>query len=307
MAVTGTGIISDPYVVHSYDEIKAVFTNRTTYPITDNMLYIKLDNDIDCKTYGYVWTWSTIVFATSTTSDRFTFDLNNHTIKNFKVTQSNYVFDGANTDYWDSNRIQNGIIKNVYLQSATGFSNRGIKYENVGVSIFATNMSGNQMFQGGTKFKRCGLNIIWNMANQFSKCLLYWGSRGGSSTQGIFEYCNIHLNIMNPKDGLWGCDYEDYPLKDCKITGSIVKSQGDEWILTRGGLRNCIIDLEVSRGDGVTSSYTLSHYSSYSITNKDKLGTGISHSTTTGATSEQIVNGDWLRGQGFPVVNVSSP
>lgn len=104
-----------------------------------------------------------------------------------------------------------------------------------------------------------------------------------------------------------GCDYEDYPLKDCKITGSIIKSGGDEWILTRGGLRNCIIDLEISRKDGVSSSYTLSHYSNYSISNKDKLGTGISSSTTTGATSEQIVNGDWLRGQGFPVVNVSSP
>lgn len=305
MAVTGTGIISDPYVVHSYDEIKAVFTDRTTYPITDNMLYIKLDNDIDCKTYGLVWTWSTILFATSTTSDRFTFDLNNHTIKNFRVSQSNYVFDGANTDYWDSNRIQNGIIKNVYLPQASGFSNRGIKYENVGLSIFATNMSGYNMFERGTKFKRCGLNIIWNVANQHSKRMLYWGSRGGSSTQGIFEYCNIHLNIMNPNDELWGCDYEDYPLKDCKITGSVVKSQGDEWILTRGGLRNCIIDLDVSRGEGVTSSYTLSHYSNYSIANKDKLGTGIRSSATTGATSEQIVNGDWLRGQGFPVVNVT--
>lgn len=307
MAVTGTGIVSDPYVVHSYNEIKEVFTNRTTYPITDNMLYIKLDNDIDCKTYGYVWTWGTIVFATSTTSDRFTFDLNNHTIKNFKVTQSNYVFDGANANYWDNNRIQNGIIKNVYLQSATGFSNRGIKYENVGVSIFATGMSGNQMFQNGTKFKRCGLNIIWNIKNEYSKRLLYWGSRGGSATQGIFEYCNIHLNITEPYGELWGCDYEDYPLKDCKITGSIIKSGGGEWILTRGGLRNCIIDLEISRKDGVTSSYTLSHYSNYSVSNKDKLGTGISHSPTTGATSEQIVNGDWLRGKGFPVVNVSSP
>lgn len=306
MSVTGTGIANDPYIVHSYNEIKEVFTDRTTYPITDNMLYIKLDNDIDCKTYGLGWTWNTIAFTPSTTSDRFTFDLNNHTIKNFRVTQSNYVFDGNSTGYWDSNRIQNGIIKNIYLQQASGFSNRGIKYENVGVSIFATNMSGGEMFQDGTKFKRCGLNIIWNIKNVHSKRLSYWGSRGGSSTQGIFEYCNIHLNISQPYDGLWGCDYEDYPLKDCKITGSIIKNSGDEWILTRGGLRNCIIDLEISRGDATSGSYTLSNHSNCSISNKDKLGTGIGSSATIGATSEQIVNGDWLRGQGFPVVNVTS-
>lgn len=305
MAITGTGIETDPYIVHSYDEIKAVFTDRTNYPTTDNMVYLQLANDIDCKTYGLTWTWGVVKFAVSTTSDRFVFDLNSHTIKNFRATEGNYIFDGNSADYWDKNRIKNGTIKNIYLSRATGFSNAGILYENVGLSMVATGFTASNLFADGTKFKRCGLNIVCNFMNIYSKRITYWGSRGGSTTQGIFEYCNIYLNITNLNDGLWGCDYEDYPLKDCRITGSLTKIAGETWVLTRGGLRNCIIDLDFS---GVTlSGCTVSHHSDCSITNSDKLSSTITASATIGATSQQIVNGDWLRAQGFPVVNAQTP
>lgn len=305
MSITGTGVESDPYIVHSYDEIKTIFTDRTNYPITDNILYIELANDINCKDYGLIWTWDVVRFTPTASADRFIFNLNNHTIKNFRVTQSNYVFDGANKDYWDSNRIQNGIIKNIYLQQASGFSNRGIKYENVGISMVATGFTAYNLFANGTKFKRCGLNIVCNFMNASSKRFTYWGARGGSSAQGIFEYCNINLDVSNPYDGLWGGDYEDYPLKDCRITGKIVKTSGETWLLTRGGLRNCIIDVDFS--ESTQTGVTLSHYSDCSISNADKLSQGITSPATIRATSEQIVNGDWLRARGFPVVNVQTP
>ena len=59
MAITGSGTQADPYLVHSYDELKTATTDRTYIP-NFGKSWIALDADIDCNDYGADFEWETI-------------------------------------------------------------------------------------------------------------------------------------------------------------------------------------------------------------------------------------------------------
>lgn len=309
MAITGTGVVDDPYVVHSYDEIKTSFERRDLCPITSNRLYIKLDNDIDCKNYGIDWTWTVCTFTSSNNADRFIFDLDGHTIKNFKVSTNSYMFHGGASGYEKSNFIKNGIIKNVYLLNADGLFEYGITFENVGISVNATGINNKNLCVPNIKFKRCGINLTWFNPIGSSNHIQSWGAKGGARAQAIYEYCDFMLNITNLYTVLHYCDYEDYPFKDCrfrgKISSSISMSSG-EMVFSRGGMRNCIVDVDFSDFNP-TSATQVSRSGSLNIVNTDTFTEKLTTTATIPATGTQIKTGDWLRAQGFPVVNVQTP
>lgn len=159
MAITGTGVVDDPFLVHSYDEIKTAAGSHTG---ANDMYYIKLMNDIDCNEYGADFEWEGIELGngSSYTSERKYnhLDLNGHTIKNIKIKSGNYLFYSSNT----TSEIINGKLINVFGGGASGFSSN-IYYTNVAIG---TNMSGqnsgNSVFMGTTHFNCCSVYCICN-------------------------------------------------------------------------------------------------------------------------------------------------
>ena len=123
MAITGTGTELDPFIVHSYDEIKEKFSSA------DSETYLKLGNDIDCNDYGSQWEWTTIQAPAS--SKKY-LDLDGHTIKNAYISVSNLLFAGYNTSY--GSNIYNGKILNIFGTSIEGVF-KEIGLDNISLSF----------------------------------------------------------------------------------------------------------------------------------------------------------------------------
>lgn len=145
MAITGTGTQDDPYIVHSYEEIKAA----SDYSVDK---YLKLANDIDCNDYGDDWEWETI-----STNGYITIDLNKHTIKNALIATDNYMFVGNGARKFT---IKNGKILNIFCNMAAGMFYNVI-FQNISASLSATNCKGNVISFAGSNntIKNCAIYI----------------------------------------------------------------------------------------------------------------------------------------------------
>ena len=111
MAITGSGTEQDPFIVHSYDEIRTAAGLYSGSYYT----YIKLGNNINCNDYGDYFEWETITLGTSGVNVC-VLDLDSHYIKNVKVKEDNSMFSligfsGNNAE------IKNGKLLNIFLQN----------------------------------------------------------------------------------------------------------------------------------------------------------------------------------------------
>lgn len=134
--ITGTGTEQDPYVVHTYEELK-----EACYYESDVDYYVKLNNDLDFKE-DVNFEWETVEGIYSPLPYcKVIVDLNNKTIKNFIVKSNNVMFKNIKT-------IKNGAILNVYgLNATSAFDN--IDIENLSISINTTGFS-SYIFNSGT-------------------------------------------------------------------------------------------------------------------------------------------------------------
>ena len=157
MAITGTGTQEDPFLVHSYEEIKSAASSHTG---TNTKYYIKLMNDIDCNDYGVDFEWETITLANNSSyvAQRWynDLDLNNHTIKNIKIKSSNYLFSASNAPA----DVHNGKLLNVFGAGSSGFSS-GIYFTNVAIGANMSGQSSDQsVFNDTTHFTNCSIYCI---------------------------------------------------------------------------------------------------------------------------------------------------
>lgn len=291
MAITGTGTEQDPYIVHSYDEIKYIFNNAS---YTGYVAYINLANDIDCNSYGSSFEWETV---STPSNDRYVvFDLCGHAIKTFKIRSGNAMFKFGG---WSKSIVKNGKILNVYAGGSQGL----VIYEggvyNVSefnsVSISMTIQTG--LTHGAVAiyaaFDRCSIYIEGSEKND-NNSLFYTRSTNES---GKFVDSDILLNVIL---GTARVDSGDQNIERCRYRGSC--SGGAKYTGIFGGrLMNCVLDIYLD----ISTSYRITYnQDSTGVINEDKIPSDCRVCGMTKVTSQEIINGDALRAKGFEVINV---
>ena len=228
MAVTGSGTVANPWMVHDYYEIKDTIGN------IGNNQYIKLANDIDCRDYGTAWKWETIEAATY--QNNYTFDLDGHTIKNLTIANDNLLFSGfINSDQI----IKNGVIKNVFNDRCQRIMN-AMTMNNIGMSVNINNIP-NSAF-GLTKIDCCAIRLeaitlgqaVFKYRPGYIRNSDFLININGNNEHAIFE---SDTNITDPITG-------------CRVVGTIAnctpvvtESTGNDTVGLIGNATDSVISL----------------------------------------------------------------
>lgn len=315
MAITGTGTQADPYLVHSYSELKTVTTDNSYCPQYSHR-YIALDADINCNDYGVSFEWETIALGHD--SRGFTLDLNGHTIKNIAVKLNNSVFDasyaGANVyGAWYAEFIGNGKLLNVFsAENSTGYLIKGR-----GISNTISNLSISCVLGNNSRgvFRDTLLNAIacYIESNTFAytqdvNALILSFSQAGdtaSTSDPRIQNSDFEIHVSNLKTPL----YSAYNLRQQlailggRIRGKASTDNANIYFIACGYMQNCVVNLDTT--EYVSSNSHISRYNSTGVINTDINSAGVAIDGMTSVTSAEIVNGDALRAKGFTVVNVS--
>ena len=330
MAITGGGTEQNPWLVHSYNELKTITTDTFggySPQAANTTMYIKLDNDINCNDYGESFEWETITIGNYShyTGCRYVFDLGGYTIKNVKVKAANkmFVFGGAISGGENVNAtLQNGKILNVFLTGAVGFVSGYVDMLNISISINGTDATGIifENIQDGS--------IIQNCAIYFETAKLNNGLFMAQYHYGDYDFlknCDIelHINNLNGQQiiGRSGYNGAIHSCESLRITGKIkgglpryaLRNGTRYYSLLSGGslttLNSSCVSIDFSE---VTTGGQENRFDS--ITGQSLVGTVVNKTIGNTAwtertdaylvTDEEVINGNALRANDFVVVNV---
>lgn len=325
MAVTGTGTQADPFVVHSYDEFISLSAHS---PVDNGWTYIKFfdtpNQVLNCNTYGSEFRWDTFsAYGGNYTAKGIDIDLNGCTIKNLLIADGHAMFNG----HWDGLnsrkhqlRIHDGLIRNVFLGSATSKFVDGtyVEFHDVSISI---NFSGTTT----TPFHKSE-----NAATiSFDNCAMYLV--GSTLTTGIMggitltdTDIELHITNQNKINMFPSCSFTDCRLQG-KVSGD-TPYYSDSSIVHHTVLGaitgyydgtpitnwvNCVADLDLTESTAQRSDgkyHIIYAYSGGINTNvmcKSHFPSNWSVPTNWNyMTHEQIRNGEYLNSKGFTVVEV---
>lgn len=322
MAITGTGTQADPYLVHSYDELKTV-TTENSYCENYGHKYIKLDADIDCNDYGDSFEWETIKLGHD--SRGFTLDLGGHTIKNISVKLNNMIFDASYTGNnvygaWHSEFVGNGKILNVFTQpSSTAYliTGDGIrKASNLSLSACLGNLASGVF--SNIFVEKSAIYVEQGETSSSGAIVLYSNNNVGSGALCTLKNCDVLLNINNVHiclvNSYHGTD-SYITIDNCRIRGKIKATALPRYYICPHKVNNSVIDLDATEaeyGTGLAAHNRNTMKSGSSgVINWDKRASDQPSDSpalyTCGMISvsnQDIINGAALRSAGFTVVNV---
>lgn len=324
MAITGSGTAADPWLVHSYEELRTVTTDRTYLP-NYGKAWAALDADINCNDYGADFEWETINLGVSGSYSSpygaMSFDLNGHTIKNIPVKLNNSLFNANFTasNQGDAEFKGNGKLLNVFTQpSSTAYLIIGRNASSVVSNLSLSANLGNGAYGIFLNTKVENSAIYAEQSQVGGDAILLY-----SNTDSDSSYCTLsnvdakifvtgHFNnhITWTASGTVGTK----PLiLSSRIQGKMKSNEGlnSGW-LSRGKLLNCVVDLDMSEASFGSMSYSgkwSCEDGSDGVMNVDNQPTNQQSEVyftrgMTGVTSSEIINGEALRNKGFTVVNV---
>lgn len=290
MAITGTGTQEDPFLVHSYEEIKSAASSHTG---NNTKYYIKLMNDIDCNDYGVDFEWETITLANNSSyvAQRFynDLDLNNHIIKNIKIKSSNYLFSASNAPA----DVHDGKLLNVFGAGSSGFSHY-IYFTNVAIG---TNMSGQSSGQS-----------VFNDVTHFTNCSIYCICSTRLNRFMMTHECRNSDFYLELTGGYSDRFFLSGTIDGCRFQGYI-KGNGSSTGFYSTILKNSIINAEYDYGGESGSWNELVEYKSGSVNNMENSDKTHRQSDTVGVVtrvnSEQLKNATYCTNTvGFIVVDI---
>lgn len=302
MAITGTGTQADPYIVHSYSEIKSVIEG-----VVDGLTYIKLDNNIDCNDYGEEFEWQSCVPTYSGINNKnIDFDLDGHIIENIKVKAGNVVF-----ETYGSSKIHNGKILNIFTPDAIGVARSfggdlgiaGPTFKNISMSVSGTGCTG-PMFLN-CQFDSCASYIEKSsLNNQIFKYSV--NAMAAKNSDFKFKIDDLNEKAIFEKQSNYNIDFS---IDSCRFTG-VCKGKRKNGVLSADGgtVTSSVVDIDFSQTTAAEGGMFAQNYikgsSGSGVFNVDTASDYYQIGGLTPVTSAQIINGDALRGQGFVVVNV---
>lgn len=289
MAITGGGTAADPYIVHSYSEIKSILDVAGTSGHYSNP-YMQLANDINCNDYGAEFVWQTLQSANE--NYPFNLDLGGFAIKNVAVGTGQYLFKG-----WGS-RVKNGKLLNIFC-TGCDYLSEAVRYDNVSMSIDANGCS-KTVFSfklGGSTAISDALTNCSIYVQNLRHCLI---SPSGFTAVLTISNCDILVNTphnLTTKSDAQGCLVDINKAVNCRFRGDM-KSFANSYLIFCTA-DTCVADVHVD--PPMSSKYYYYGTQGVSVYNGD-YQTGITQGQR--LTSSQIKNGAELRNVGFPVVNV---
>lgn len=304
MAITGTGTEQDPWVVHSYDEIKSCIASidaGTSY----GPYYLELANDIDCNDYGADFTWETVNHTNG--SVKWEFDLKGHTIKNVLIkTGSHLMFKGGTTGGVHNCYIRNGKILNAFSQDANGFF-QAVAFENVSFSGNASMLRTDRCFTG-CGFTNSAVYVESYGLGSSNKCIF------GSSTTKIdnsdimikIENCNRTAPVVINRGTNENVSCSNSRIRGY-ITGNATITSTTSRIITNIPVTNCVIDLVVNGYElsGINATQAIQD-SPTTVINDGAILPWMTVGTTIAAPSgEAMRSASSLNALGFTVVPVT--
>ena len=278
MAITGTGTQADPYLVHSYDDIKEQFAIDYGDSTTR---YIKLANDIDCNNYSVDFEWETVTtFANTISID---FDLDGHTIKNVKVKSgANRMFDLRS---YALCKIHNGKLLNIFLGGATGLA-ENVTFEKISISADVT-------AEADTCFEKSVFNacaVYLRSSDKVQKAVLH-GTAGmpeSANSDFMFKIASVYDRLVN-----------NMKFNGCRFNGEI--GSAAKTFFFQATCANCINNIAYLNTDTIT---LIGWSPSNCLENITRSRRTSAESGTILATDEQMKNSAWLNANGFIVVEV---
>ena len=307
MAITGTGTEQDPFIVHSYDELKyACEQHGSTY----EKFYTKLANDINCNDYGDDWEWETITLGSNASgaNKNNCVDLNGHTIKNVYIKNGNGLFTSNSTASGD---LKNGKILNVFGNSPSKILTK-VSVENISMSMQLGTPS-STLFDSNI-IKNSAFYIV--VTNADNRTIFYCVNAGVKNIDMYIELYNCGQNTRI----FHGGSHSNADIDSVRAIGAMKIPVGGEppepisGIWTYGKATNSVFDIDMtdfnyagisvnpqglfgSTGDNTTviNWDKVPHESS-----GDYTASGYLKATST----EQMKIGAELRSLGFLVVNV---
>lgn len=310
MAITGTGTEQDPFIVHSYAEIKEATESHNTGDYT--MYYTKLANDIDCNDYGTDWEWTEIILACNTGSGTSlkrwanTLDLDGHTIKNAYVANGENMFSSIINSGEGKGVIKNGKLLNIFGANPKNIF-ASTQVENVSVSAQLTSYS--DRFTTGI-WKNCAIYLI--VLNNGGRTPFYYSIQDGLKNVDIYAEllnCTAGSNLIQPSGSI--------SLDSLRIAGKATPadpSNPPTFRISSQRIVNSVVDFdltEFSFPEGTTGTVTVwsSDNNNTCVVNSEKLQVAgyqklVAPANVIQATTAQIRNGADLRSLGFLVVNV---
>ena len=279
-AITGAGTENNPYVIHNYNELKWCCEDADAVPSEQTKLdytYVKVNNDIDCSTYGMSFRW----FITC--EHAIDLNLNNKTIENFYIEASRYMFSVANTAR--KLVIHDGKILNVYgdwiyksdsfLRITQNSADALLSLKNISLSIDVSNFI-------------TTVSILCSLYPQrltMTNCTI---DAKGSATSAIglvlgakLYTCDIHVDIISSSTSvrlLEGSSSDMGYALNCRFMGQIQLNQiiQSSSCTNYATIRNCVIDVAVSSKVSSTATPQFAYGPgqaavNYGIYNVDKL------------------------------------
>lgn len=322
-AITGTGVENDPYVIHSYDELKWCCEDTDAVPEgqgTTDYVFVSLNNDIDCSTYDGSFRWSI------TCNHAVDFDLNTKTIQNFYIAPNSCMFIVNNSSRKLS--IHDGQILNIYgdwirnsvsiFDMNYNISDASIQLRNVSLSVDITNLSNITLCYNNPRHLTC-TNCTFD----------FKGSRTTTNHSLIrsskLYTCDVHVDATlssatfngfvlggNSSDAAYALNCRF--MGELRYNGSLVSGSAYPMIYTT--IRNCVIDLAVISTSSTSPSNIPFIYSvvggpaqNYGIYNTEKLPnytfSGTNYIACTTADMDMRVNPNAdvvLQEKGFDVI-----
>lgn len=283
MAITGTGTQADPFLVHSYDEIKSAYGTGA-----NDTIYIRLENDINCNDYGDTWEWETI---TSEYSYPFIFDLNGYTIKNIMIKSGNALFEGKTS----SSIIHNGKILNVFNNAGESvIAGNGLTLKDISMSVNGTGLTSYAFNQ--ISMNNCAVYFKSNKLNQ--EVFLR------ANITSPFKNTDFYLDISNVNSKkIFGGSSNYLTIDNCRISGKLCGALVSKY-LSLGGARNSVIEVDTTLADCVSAQTIFSDVSTGIINTEISPNLNGGTSGLTACTTVQMRDVDYLNSIGFAVVKV---
>lgn len=291
MAITGTGTKDDPYIVHSYDELKEKYTKQDS---STTNCYIKLANDIDCNDFGDSWEWTAMERVYDSGSGNKYIDLDNHTIKNIMIKSGGSLF----SDNIGSTHISNGKILNVFNSGARTIL-ENVRLNNISISVNGTNITFKAFY-----------NVV------FEKCAVYFKSNKLNNSVfygNIYPYCKYSDFYLEINDKNERPIFENYALgsetmTDCRVRGYVRGKSKNYYLVYGGTCANSVIEMDTTNmtWDSTSSSRQPFYYQDKStgIINTEISPNLDNTGSLTACTTAQMRDPDYLNSIGFVVAKV---
>ena len=290
-AITGTGTINDPYIVHNYNEIKWVCEDETAIPEGQTVkmfVYMKLNNNIDCQDYDEDFEWSIEC------QHAVDINLNNKTIKTFYIVSRAYLFTIPNNV--GNFNMHDGAILNIYgnwFDPSSGVFSYERSADTDMFSITNVSMSINVSQFTDTNIIISGPTSVSPYVT-FTNCAITLEGTLQGTPYCLFSYtglytCDFMLNIT-PRHSSFSCIRSSSVLQDCRAQGVI-----DYSLITTNNAtisfaslsvaRNCVFDLQMILPAVITTEKqflynTATSPYNYGIYNRNKLPDLITFSNT---------------------------